>query len=154
MTPTPVISRAILVHNRGGTDHLADGIVVTPSHNPPGDGGFKYNPPNGGPADTDVTRWIEERANEYLLRDNAGVRRVPFDTAVRAATTRQEDFVRPYVDDLRNVIDMEAIRGAGLKLGRGPARRRGGALLGADQRGLRAGHRGREPGRWTRPSRS
>jgi phosphoglucomutase len=119
-TPTPVISRAILVHNRGGTDHLADGIVVTPSHNPPGDGGFKYNPPNGGPADTDVTRWIEERANEYLLRDNAGVKRVPFEAALRAATTRQEDFVRPYVDDLRTVIDVEAIRGAKLKLGADP----------------------------------
>ncbi|HET6574374.1 MAG TPA: phosphoglucomutase (alpha-D-glucose-1,6-bisphosphate-dependent) [Fimbriiglobus sp.] len=120
VTPTPVISRAILAHNRDGTDHLADGIVVTPSHNPPGDGGFKYNPPNGGPADTEATRWIEERANEYLLRDNAGVRRVPFDGAVRAATTRQVDFVRPYVDDLRNVIDVEAIRGAGLKLGVDP----------------------------------
>ena len=120
VTPTPVISRAILAHNRNGTDHLADGIVVTPSHNPPADGGFKYNPPNGGPADTEATRWIEERANEYLLRDNAGVRRVLFDTAVRAATTRQDDFVRPYVDDLRNVIDVEAIRGAGLKLGVDP----------------------------------
>jgi phosphoglucomutase len=120
VTPTPVISRAILAHNRNGTNHLADGIIVTPSHNPPGDGGFKYNPPNGGPADTDVARWIEERANEYLLRDNAGVRRVLFDTAFRAATTRQEDFVRPYVDDLRNVIDVEAIRGAGLKLGVDP----------------------------------
>jgi phosphoglucomutase len=120
VTPTPVISRAILAHNRGGTDHLADGIVVTPSHNPPADGGFKYNPPNGGPADTEATRWIEERANEYLLRDNAGVRRVPFDRAVRAATTRLDDFIRPYVDDLRNVIDVEAIRGAGLKLGVDP----------------------------------
>jgi phosphoglucomutase len=119
-TPTPVISRAILVHNRGGTDHLADGIVITPSHNPPGDGGFKYNPPNGGPADTDVTRWIEERANEYLLRDNAGIKRVAYDTAIKAATTRQEDFVPAYVNDLRNVIDMEAIRGAKLKLGCDP----------------------------------
>jgi phosphoglucomutase len=120
VTPTPVVSRAILVHNRGGTHHLADGIVVTPSHNPPGDGGFKYNPPNGGPADADATRWIEERANEFLLRDNTGVRRVPFDRAVRAATTRQEDFVRPYVDDLRTVIDLEAIHGARLKLGVDP----------------------------------
>jgi len=120
VTPTPVVSRAILAHNRAGTDHLADGIVVTPSHNPPEDGGFKYNPPDGGPADTEATRWIEERANEYLLRDNAGVRRVPFDRAVRAATTRQDDFVRPYVDDLKSVIDMKAIRGAGLKLGVDP----------------------------------
>src|SRR5262245_61474406 len=120
VTPTPVISRAILVHNRGGTDHLADGIVITPSHNPPGDGGFKYNPPNGGPADTDVTKWIEERANEYLLRDNAGVRRVSFDVALKATTTRQEDFVSAYIADLRNVIDMDAIRGANLKLGVDP----------------------------------
>jgi len=119
-TPTPVISRAILVHNRDGTDHLSDGIVVTPSHNPPGDGGFKYNPPNGGPADTDVTKWIEERANEYLLRDNAGVKRVAFETALRAATTRQEDFLAAYVIDLLNVIDMDAIRGAKLKLGVDP----------------------------------
>jgi phosphoglucomutase len=119
-TPTPVISRAILVHNRGGTDHLADGIVITPSHNPPGDGGFKYNLPDGGPADTDVTKWIEERANEYLLRDNAGVKRMSFAIALRATTTRQEDFVPAYVNDLRNVLDMDAIRGAGLKLGVDP----------------------------------
>jgi phosphoglucomutase len=120
VTPTPVISRAILVHNRNRTDHFADGIVITPSHNPPADGGIKYNPPNGGPADTDVTKWIEERANEFLLRDNAGVKRVPFDAALRATTTRQEDFVPAYVEDLRNVIDMEAIRQANLKLGVDP----------------------------------
>ena len=120
VTPTPVISRAILVHNRGRTDHLADGIIVTPSHNPPADGGFKYNPPNGGPADTDMTGWIEGRANDYLLRDNAGVKRVTFEVAINASTTRQVDFVRPYVDDLRNAIDMEAIRGAKLKLGVDP----------------------------------
>jgi phosphoglucomutase len=120
VTPTPVISRAILVHNRGGTDHLADGVVITPSHNPPADGGFKYNPPNGGPADTDVTKWIEERANEFLLRDNAGVRRVTFEAAIKAATTHQEDFAGPYVDDLRSVIDLDAIRGAKLKLGVDP----------------------------------
>jgi phosphoglucomutase len=125
-TPTPVISRSILVHNRQGTNHLADGIVITPSHNPPGDGGFKYNPPNGGPADTDVTKWIEERANELLLRDNAGVRRVPYKSAIRASTTTQTDFVQPYVDDLRNVIDMEAIRGARLRLGVDPL---GGAAI-------------------------
>ncbi len=87
MTPTPVISRAILVHNRGRDEHLADGIVITPSHNPPEDGGFKYNPPNGGPADTDVTRWIQDRANELLRAGNAGVKRVPFAAALKAAAT-------------------------------------------------------------------
>ena len=119
-TPTPVISRAILAHNRGETNHLADGIVDTPSHNPPGDGGFKYNPPDGGPADTAVTKWIEERANEYLLRDNAGVRRTPYATARNAATTRVIDFVPDYVNDLRSVLDVDAIRGARLKLGADP----------------------------------
>jgi phosphoglucomutase len=116
VTPTPVISRAILVYNRGRTEHLADGIVITPSHNPPEDGGFKYNPTNGGPADTDVTHWVQDRANELLRGGKAGVKRVPYATAIRAATTQQEDFVLPYVNDLRNVIDMEAIRTAGLKL--------------------------------------
>jgi len=118
-TPTPVISRAILVYNRNRKDHFADGIVITPSHNPPADGGFKYNPPNGGPADTDVTRWVEHRANE-LLRDDAGVKRVSFATAIKADTTHQEDFVVPYVEDLQNIIDMDAIRNAGLKLGVDP----------------------------------
>src|SRR5262249_15647126 len=103
-TPTPVISRAILVYNRNRKEHVADGIVITPSHNPPADGGFKYNPPNGGPADTDVTRWVEHRANE-LLRDGSGIKRVPFTAAIKADTTHQEDFVLPYVEDLRNVID-------------------------------------------------
>ena len=116
VTPTPVISRAILVHNRGRADRFADGIVVTPSHNPPEDGGFKYNPPNGGPADGDVTRWIEERANMLLRGDNAGVKRVVAAAAIKATTTREEDFVMPYVEDLRNVLDMDAIRAAGLKL--------------------------------------
>ena len=120
VTPTPVISRAILVYNRGRKEHLADGIVVTPSHNPPEDGGFKYNPSNGGPADTDVTGWVEDRANELLRSNNAGVKRVPFSTAIKAASTRQEDFVLPYVNDLQNVVDMEAIRAAGLKLGVDP----------------------------------
>jgi phosphoglucomutase len=120
VTPTPVISRAILVYNRGRKEHLADGIVITPSHNPPEDGGFKYNPTNGGPADTDVTKWVQDRANELLRGGNAGVKRVPFATAVKASTTRQEDFVLPYVNDLRNVIDMDAIRNAGLKLGVDP----------------------------------
>jgi phosphoglucomutase len=120
VTPTPVISRAILVYNRGRKEHLADGIVITPSHNPPEDGGFKYNPPNGGPADTDVTRWVEDRANELLRAGNVGIRRVPFSRAVQAATTHQEDFVLPYVRDLGNVVDMDAIRGARLKLGVDP----------------------------------
>src|SRR5512132_3988108 len=119
VTPTPVISRAILVYNRNRQEHLADGIVITPSHNPPADGGFKYNPPNGGPADTDVTRWVERRANE-LLRDGASVKRVPFAAAIKADTTHQEDFVLPYVEDLKSVIDMDAIRGASLKLGVDP----------------------------------
>jgi phosphoglucomutase len=116
VTPVPVISRAILVYNRGRTAHLADGIAVTPSHNPPEDGGFKYNPPNGGPADTHVTRWVQDRANELLRHGNAGVKRVPFAAALTAAGTHQNDFVLPYVQDLRNVVDMDAIRGAGLRL--------------------------------------
>jgi len=120
VTPTPVISRAILVYNRGRKDHFADGIVITPSHNPPRDGGFKYNPANGGPADTDVTRWIEDRANELLRGGNAGVKRVPYASALRATTTHLQDFVLPYVEDLRNVVDIDAIRGAGLKLGVDP----------------------------------
>jgi phosphoglucomutase len=120
VTPTPVISHAILTYNRGRKDHLADGIVITPSHNPPEDGGFKYNPTNGGPAETNVTRWIEDRANQLLRENNAGVKRVPFETALKAATTHQQDFVMPYVRDLRNVIDMYGVRDAGLKLGVDP----------------------------------
>jgi phosphoglucomutase len=126
VTPTPVISRAILVYNRGRKDHFADGIVITPSHNPPEDGGFKYDPPSGGPADTAVTGWVQNRANELLRTKNAGVKRVPFERAIRAATTRQEDFVLPYVRDLNNVVDIDAIRGAKLKLGVDPL---GGASL-------------------------
>src|SRR3984957_3320849 len=120
VTPTPVISRAILVHNRDRKNGLADGIVITPSHNPPEDGGFKYNPTNGGPADTDVTRWVQDRANELLRRNNAAVKRTAYAGALKAATTRQEDFVLPYVEDLKNVVDMDAIRAAGLKLGVDP----------------------------------
>src|ERR1700722_5815668 len=126
VTPTPVISRAILVYDRGRKDHFADGIVITPSHNPPEDGGFKYNPPNGGPADTAVTGWVQNRANELLQAGNAGVKRVPYEKAIRAATTRQEDFVRPYVRDLSDVVDIDVIRGANLKLGVDPL---GGASL-------------------------
>ena len=118
-TPTPVISRAILVYNQNRKERLADGIVITPSHNPPADGGFKYNPSNGGPADTDVTRWVERRANE-LLRNTNGIKRVPLVAAIKSRTTLQDDFVLPYVEDLTNVIDMDAIRSAGLKLGVDP----------------------------------
>src|SRR5262245_3141330 len=120
VTPTPVISWAILVYNRGRTSHLADGIVVTPSHNPPEDGGFKYNPPNGGPADVDVTEWVQDRANELLRANDAGVKRVPYSTAISAPSTHREDFVLPYVRDLKNVVDMDAIRDAGLALGVDP----------------------------------
>jgi phosphoglucomutase len=126
VTPTPVISRAILVYNRGRKERLADGIIITPSHNPPEDGGLKYNPPNGGPADTEVTRWVEDRANELLRIDNAVVKRVTYNTALHAASTHHEDFILPYVRDLQNVVDMDAIRDAGVKLGVDPL---GGASL-------------------------
>ena len=116
VTPTPVISRAILVHNRRRADHFADGILITPSHNPPRDGGFKYNPPNGGPADSNVTKWVEARANELLRKGDGGIKRVPFTAAIRAATTHEEDFLLAYVNDLREVVDMEAIRASGIKL--------------------------------------
>jgi phosphoglucomutase len=117
-TPTPTISRAILTQNRGRSASLADGIVITPSHNPPSDGGFKYNPPNGGPADTDVTDWIQNRANEHLRAGNASVKRIA--TALKASTTHAQDFVVPYVEDLANVVDLEAIRSAGVKIGVDP----------------------------------
>jgi len=116
-TPTPAISHAILTYNRGRTDALADGIVVTPSHNPPPDGGFKYNPPNGGPADTDVTNAIAKRANE-ILRDGSGVKRVPLARAL--GTVRRHDYLGNYVDDLPNVVDVEAIRAAGVRIGADP----------------------------------
>jgi phosphoglucomutase len=126
-TPTPVISHSILGYNRGRSDALGDGIVVTPSHNPPTDGGFKYNPPNGGPADTDVTDWIQNRANELLRGGNKGVKRIDFGAALKASTTHAEDFVAAYVEDLGNVIDLEAIRSAGVKIGVDPL---GGAAVG------------------------
>jgi phosphoglucomutase len=126
VTPTPVISRAILVYNRGRLRQQADGIVITPSHNPPEDGGFKYNPPDGGPADTDVTGWVQRRANLLLRKGNGGVKRVPFTTALKATTTHEDDLVLPYVEDLKDVIDMDAIRGSGLALGVDPL---GGAAL-------------------------
>src|SRR6185295_4898756 len=126
-TPTPAISRAILAYNRGRGEHLADGIVVTPSHNPPPDGGFKYNPPNGGPADTDVTRTVQDRANELLRAGNAGVRRLTLESALRTGRIIEQDLIGPYVDDLANVVDLPAIRGAGLKLAVDPL---GGASVG------------------------
>jgi len=119
-TPTPVISHAILSYNRGRSDGLADGIVITPSHNPPSDGGFKYNPPNGGPADVDITGWVENRANQLLKEKLKGVKRVPYEAALRAATTHQYDYVNPYVSDLSAIIDMEAIRSAGVRIGVDP----------------------------------
>jgi phosphoglucomutase len=125
-TPTPVISHAILTFNRGRKTALADGIIITPSHNPPSDGGIKYNPPNGGPADTDVTDAIQARANELLKSDNAGVTRIPFDRALKAPTTHAHDFVLPYVRDLKSALDMDAIKNASLKLGVDPL---GGAAL-------------------------
>jgi phosphoglucomutase len=125
--PTPVISRAILAHNQNRSEGIADGIVITPSHNPPTDGGFKYNLPNGGPADTDVTDAIQDRANELLRADNKDVRRIQFEAAIKSPTTHAEDFVMPYVEDLAEVIDLEAIRSAGVKIGVDPL---GGASLG------------------------
>ena len=115
-TPTPVISHAILTYNKGRTDGLADGVVITPSHNPPDNGGFKYNPPNGGPADTDVTSWIADRANELLADDNEDVESVYYPDALAAETTVAYDFITPYVADLENVIDMQAIAKSGLKI--------------------------------------
>ena len=119
-TPTPVISHAILTYNQGRTAGLADGIVITPSHNPPEDGGIKYNPPNGGPADTNVTAGVERRANELLAGGNAGVQRIPYQRARIAPTVKPYDFITPYVEDLGGVVDMEALRGAKLKIGADP----------------------------------
>jgi len=118
-TPTPVISHAILTHNRSGKD-LADGVVITPSHNPPQDGGFKYNPPDGGPAGNDITEYIQNRANDMLLRGMKDIRRVSFEKAMHAGTTEKYDFIRPYVNDLKNILKMEQIAGAGLKIGVDP----------------------------------
>ncbi len=125
-TPTPAISRAILTYNRTHKDYLADGIVVTPSHNPPADGGFKYNPPEGGPADTDITDWIQQRANALLGDAKRRVKRQSYESALQAATTHQSDLIGPYVNDLTSVIDLEAIRAAGVKIGVDPL---GGAAL-------------------------
>jgi phosphoglucomutase len=119
-TPTPVISHAVLTYNRGRKTGLADGIVITPSHNPPHDGGFKYNPPNGGPAESAVTTWIEAKANELLEHELLGLKRIPFEKALRAPTTHQHDYLNPYIADLGYVIDMDAIRGAKIKMGADP----------------------------------
>ena len=119
-TPTPVISHAILTYNRGRKSGFADGVVITPSHNPPEDGGFKYNPPEGGPADTGITRMIEERANEILVQGIETVRRLPFERALKSESIQEYDYVRPYVEDLQGVIDMETIAGSGLKIGADP----------------------------------
>ncbi|HJZ49102.1 MAG TPA: phosphoglucomutase (alpha-D-glucose-1,6-bisphosphate-dependent) [Roseiflexaceae bacterium] len=126
-TPTPVISHAILTYNRGRASGLADGVVITPSHNPPDDGGFKYNPPSGGPADTQTTRQIQDRANQLLAGGLKEVRRVPLARALKAATTHEHDYISPYVADLGGVVDMQAIAGAGLTIGVDPM---GGAALG------------------------
>ena len=119
-TPTPVISHAILTYNKGRKAGLADGIVISPSHNPPQDGGFKYNPPNGGPADTDVTGWIQNAANEFLAKGLDGVRRIPWERARKAACVHAYDYTTPYVSDLANVVDMEAIRASGVRIGIDP----------------------------------
>jgi phosphoglucomutase len=126
VTATPVVSHAILTYNRGRREHLADGIVITPSHNPPEDGGFKYNPPNGGPAESDVTKWIENRANVLLRGGNKGVKRLSYEKALKAVTTHAQDLTTPYVDDLKNVIDMDAIAAAKLNIAVDPL---GGAAL-------------------------
>ncbi len=119
-TPTPAISHAILTYNCGRKTGLADGIVITPSHNPPHDGGFKYNPPNGGPAETSVTRWIEAKANQFLETDLQGVKRIPFEKALRTSTTHRHDFLSAYISDLANVLDMDSIRGAKVNIGVDP----------------------------------
>ncbi|MFE2092960.1 phosphoglucomutase (alpha-D-glucose-1,6-bisphosphate-dependent) [Streptomyces sp. NPDC059460] len=119
-TPTPAVSHAILTHNRGRTSGLADGVVVTPSHNPPGDGGFKYNPPNGGPAGSEATGWIQERANEIIAAGMKDVRKLPYVRALAAPTTSTYDFLGTYVADLPSVLDLDAIRAAGVRIGADP----------------------------------
>jgi len=119
-SPTPAVSHAILTYNRGRTAGFADGIIITPSHNPPDNGGFKYNQPNGGPADTDVTGWIEARANAFLKEGLRGVKRMPYEKALRAATTHRHDYLNAYVNDHDKVIDMDAICGAHISMGVDP----------------------------------
>ena len=119
-TPTPVISHAILTHNRGLNKHLADGIVITPSHNPPAEGGFKYNPPNGGPAEELITNWIQDKANEFLENKLSGVKRIPFEQALHSSTTQRHNYLKAYITDLANVIDMEAIAKSKIHIGVNP----------------------------------
>src|SRR5262249_21620227 len=119
-TPTPAVSHAILTYNRGRTSGLADGIVITPSHNPPEDGGFKYNPPHGGPAQSEITQQIEARANQFIQSRLQGVKRIPLQSALRASTTRRHDYLAAYVGDLGNVLDLEAIRSSRISLGVDP----------------------------------
>ncbi|HEY9698558.1 MAG TPA: phosphoglucomutase (alpha-D-glucose-1,6-bisphosphate-dependent) [Trichocoleus sp.] len=119
-TPTPVISHAILAYNKDRTSGLADGIIITPSHNPPADGGFKYNPPTGGPAEPEATKWIQNRANELIVGKNCDVQRISYESALKASTTHRYDYITPYVNDLENIIDIEVIRSAGLRIGADP----------------------------------
>jgi phosphoglucomutase len=119
-TPTPAVSFAILSYNQGKTSGLADGIIITPSHNPPGDGGFKYNPPSGGPAEPEITKWVQNRANDLLKEKNNGVKRFTYERALQAETTHEYDFVTPYVNDLEKIIDLEVIRASGIRLGVDP----------------------------------
>src|SRR5438270_3806364 len=125
-TPTPVISRSIIAHNRRRKEGLSDGIIITPSHNPPQDGGLKYNPPNGGPADSTITKWIQDRANQLLRSGWSAIRRVPLALALKAPSVHQIDYVRPYVTDLSEAIDLDAIRAANIPLASNPL---GGASL-------------------------
>ncbi|HEY9660405.1 MAG TPA: phosphoglucomutase (alpha-D-glucose-1,6-bisphosphate-dependent) [Allocoleopsis sp.] len=119
-TPTPAVSHAILAYNKGKTTGLADGIIITPSHNPPADGGFKYNPPSGGPAEPEITKWVQERANALMANGNRDVQRISYESALRASTTHIFDFITPYVTDLENIIDIEAIRASGIRIGVDP----------------------------------
>lgn len=119
-TPTPVISHAILAYNQSKTAGLADGIVITPSHNPPADGGFKYNPPSGGPAEPDITKWVQDRANQLMANGNREVQRIAYESALKAENTFVHDYITPYVNDLENIIDIEVIRAAGIRLGADP----------------------------------
>ena len=144
-TPTPVISHAILTYNRGRTDSLADGVVITPSHNPPEDGGFKYNPPSGGPADTATTQRIQDRANELLAGGLSQIKRLPWTVALHAPTTHRYDYRTPYVADLGNVLDMDAVASAGLHIGVDPMGGAAVALLGHDRRPLRTEPGSRQP---------
>ena len=140
-----MISRAILTFNRDHSGIEADGVVITPSHNPPSNGGFKYNPPNGGPAGTEATRTIQDRANEILREGLKPVRRMPWEKALHADTTHFEDFIHPYIDDLRNVVNMDAIAASGLRIGVDPLGGAGVPLLGTAGRDVWVGYGRGEP---------